>query len=71
MIKHKRRTAARLTSKPPTPFEKEMNGRDAGRQDALAGKKRRDLSHLHHEDEFYEGYMWGYASIVENDMVGR
>lgn len=66
----KLRTAARLTSKPPTPFENEMAGRDAGRRDALDGKPRRHF-YLRRDDDFAEGYSDGYAAVACNEMVGR
>lgn len=64
------RTAARLTSKPLTAFEKEMAGRSAGRRDAFDGKSPRRFQ-FPRDDDFAEGYNTAYASLVCNGMVGR
>jgi hypothetical protein len=62
------RTAARLTSKPVTPFEQNCAGYDAGRSDALAGRPARRGWRC---EDFAEGYGDGYARVARNGMTGR
>lgn len=64
------RTAARLTSKPPTPFERYIAGEEAGRRDAFAGRPRRTF-YRPQDDDFADGYGTAYARIACNEMTAR
>lgn len=64
------RTAARLTSRPDTPFQRESAGYDAGRRDALAGRPRRTF-YRQSDDDFADGYGRAYSRVACNEMDGR
>lgn len=70
MMTNRLRTAARLTSKPMTPYEKEQAGYDAGRRDALNGRDRRRFYRVE-DDDYADGYGRGYARVACNEMTGR
>lgn len=66
----KLRTAARLTSKPLTAFEREGAGYDAGKRDALAARSPRHTGFYPGED-YAEGYCRGYSRVAGDGGLGR
>jgi hypothetical protein len=63
------RTAARLTSKPLSPWEREQQGYAAGRSAALGGLARRIP--YDRGDDYAEGWASGYSRVADNSMCAR
>lgn len=63
------RTAARLTPKPLTPFERESEGYEAGRRAAFDSKPFRP--HAFRNEDFAEGWRRGYMRVAGDGGLGR